>query len=206
MPYLDQPWQAPEGFFPLGEWVPEVDRRGWIDRHSDLPYASWVKREGLTPGDLSYLQTLQPQRDERLKYLEALGADIGSVQRDGFLYANFLEQLKQAIPALTGDTAADQIADNIVERMKTMRLTSANLDEELGEPPPPQSPRPWRAVINWLSRLLQQVGLFLVNSIQAFVALIRELMLDANKQIAISFSAGIPPAVAFQFICPRCVL
>jgi hypothetical protein len=138
MPYLDQPWRPPEEF-PEGTWVPEMDPRGWLARHRDLPHASWVRREGLTTPDQSYLLSSNVKDEEKIKYLDALGADIGNAQRDGFLYANFLEQLKRAAPVSTGDTSADQAADDVVERMKTMGLTSAHLDERHGGPPPSKS-------------------------------------------------------------------
>ncbi len=196
MPYLDQPWRPPEEF-PEGEWVPEMDQRGWLDRHRDLPRASWVKLDGLASEDEAYLRSTTLPRDEWLRYLQALGADIGSVQRDGFFYANFLEQLKQAALVSTGDAGADQVADSVVERMKAMGFTSANLDEQHGGPPRGKSPRPFRAVINWLSGLIRKVGRFLVNAIKAFGVLARELISDAASQAAVSFSTGIPPAIAF---------
>lgn len=197
MPYLDQPWRPPEEFSE-GEWVPEMDQRGWLDRHRDLPHASWVKLDGLANEDAEYLQGTNLSDDERRKYLKALGADIGSAQRDGFFYANFLEQLKRAAPLSTGDPAADKAADDVVERMKAMGFTSANLDERHGGPPTGKSPRPWRAVMNWLSGLVRKVGQFLVNAAQAFGVLARDLISDAASQTTISFSASIPPAIAFS--------
>src|SRR5215472_11257560 len=197
MPYLDQPWRPPEEFSE-GEWVPETDQRGWLDRHRDLPHASWVKLDGLAPEHAEYLQGANLPDDERRRYLRALGADIGSAQRDGFFYANFLEQLKQAAPLSTDDPDADKAADNVVERMKVMGFTSANLDERHGGPPKGNSPRPWRAVMKWLSSLVRKVGRFLVNAAQAFGVLARNLIADAPSKTAISFSASIPPAIAFS--------
>jgi hypothetical protein len=49
---------------------------------------------------------------------ESAGTDIGSVQRDGFFYANLLEKLKLAAPVSADDTPADEEADAVVERMK----------------------------------------------------------------------------------------
>lgn len=194
MPYLDQPWRPPEEF-PAGEWLPEIDQRGWQDRHRGLRYASWVRRDGLTREDASQLQNING--DEKNKYFEALGADIGSAQRDGFLYANFLECLKRSAPVSDNDSNADQAADDVVERMKTMGLASAYLDERQGGPPSPQSLRPWRAVMNWLLSLLRNVRRFLVNAVEAFRALVRGLTKDVASQIFISFSASIPPAITF---------
>jgi hypothetical protein len=201
MPYLNQRW--PPEDFPEGDWVPEIDRPGWIARHSNLPHASWVKREGLTPDDVTHFRSLpspstSPQYDERLKYLEALGADIGSVQRDGYFYGNFLEQLKQAAPQSVGDSAADEAADTVVERMKAMGFTTANLPEHYGGPPERKSLRPWKAVMNWLSGLLHKVGRFLTNSIRAFAVLARGLFVGAVNQMSVSFSASIPPAIGFD--------
>jgi hypothetical protein len=195
MPYLDQPWRPPVEF-PEGEWVPEMGHRSWLDRHSGLEHAAWVKRDGLEPGDVEALQALQP--NDKSKYLKVLGADIGSVQRDGFLYANFMEDLKQAAPISDRDTGADAAADRVVERMKAMGMTSASLDEHHGGPPVGRSPRPWRAVMNWLSSLLYKVGRFLVNSIEAFLVLARDLLGAAANKTTVSFSASIPPAVSFD--------
>lgn len=197
MPYLDQHYRPPEEF-PPGEWVPEMDQHGWLDRHRDLQHDSWVKLDGLTDSDAVYLQNTNLPDDERRKYLRALGADIGSAQRDGFFYANFLEQLKRAAPLSTDDPGADKAADQVVERMKAMGFTSAKLDEQRGGPPKGNSPRPWRAVMKWLSSLVRKVGRFLVNAAQAFGVLARDLISDAPGQTAISFSASIPPAIAFS--------
>jgi hypothetical protein len=197
MPYLDQPWRPPEEFSE-GEWVPEMDQRGWLDRHRGLRCASWVKLDGLTDDDASYLQGTNVPDDDRRKYLKALGADIGSAQRDGFFYANFLEQLKQAATRSTGDLDADKAADQIVERMKAMGFTSASLDERHGGPPKGNSPRPWRAVMKWLSSLVRKVGRFLLNAAQAFGVLARNLIADVPSRAAIAFSASIPPAIAFE--------
>jgi len=139
-----------------------------------------------------------PQYDERLKYLGTPGADIGSGGRDGYFYANFLEQLKQAAPISVGDAAADDVADNVVERMKAMGFTSANWPEQYGGPPERKSPRPWKAVMNWLSGLLHKVGRFLANSIRAFAVLASGLFVGAVNQMSASFSASIPPSVGFD--------
>jgi hypothetical protein len=124
-----------------------------------------------------------------------LGADIGSVQRDGYFYANFLEQLKLAAPVSVGDAAADQVADDVVERMKTMGFTSANLPEQDGGPPERKSLRPWKEVMKWLLRQLRKVGQFLSNSIQAFAILAGNLVVEAANKISVAFSAGFPLAV-----------
>jgi hypothetical protein len=194
MTYLDRPWRPPEEF-PAGDWVPEMDHRDWLDRHRGLGRVPWVNRDGLSDADRQQLATLAPT--VKAEYLRVLGGDIGSVQRDGFLYANFLEELKRHTPEPDGDEDADKAADRVVERMKAMGLVSASLDEQDGGPPKHQSPRPWRAVMNWLSGLLQKVGRFLVNSIEAFTILAKGLFGDAAEQASVSFSASIPPAVSF---------
>jgi hypothetical protein len=196
MPYLNQPWRPPEEF-PEGQWVPEIDQRGWLDRHRDLPHASWVRLDGLTDSDASYLGT-DLSDDERSRYLKALGADIGSAQRDGFFYANFLEQLKRAAPLSAGDADADNAAGEVVERMQAMGFASASLDEEHGGPPKGNSPRPWRAVMKWLGGLIRKVGQFLANAAHAFAVLVRHLLVDVSSRAAIAFSASIPPAISFE--------
>lgn len=208
MPYVEKPW--PPADFREGDWVPEIDPPRWADRHRSLPHASWVKQEGLTDSDAGYLKNLTPptpsspgeplETNEWLSYLTTLGADIGSVQRDGYFYANFLEQLKQAAPVSVGDAAADEVADNVVERMKTMGFTSANLPEQYGGPPERKSLRPWKGVMKWLLRQLRKVGQFLANSIQAFGTLAGSLVVEAVNKISVGFSAGFPLAVVgFEF-------
>lgn len=195
MTYLDRPWRPPEEFA-AGDWVPEMDHRDWLDRHRGMTRVPWVKREGLSDADRQVLESLTPT--DAAKYLRVLGGDIGSVQRDGFLYANFLEELKRNAPVVDDDEKADKSADDIVERMRAMGMVSASLDEQDGGPPRHQSPRPWRAVMNWLWKLLQKVGRFLVNSIDAFMALAKSLFGDAAKHASVSFSVSIPPAVSFD--------
>jgi hypothetical protein len=203
MSYLEKRW--PPAQFSEGDWVPEIGLSRWTDRHSNLPHASWTKQTGLTNDDADYLKSLTPpapspsgeplQSNVWLDYLEALGADIGSVQRDGYFYANFLEQLKQAAPVSVGDAAADEVADNVVERMKTMGFTSADLPEQYGGPPERKSLRPWRDVMKWLLRQLRKVGQFLTNSMQAFGELVGNLVVEAANKISVAFSAGFPLAV-----------
>jgi hypothetical protein len=199
MPYLDQPWQYGQKQFNKGEWVPEMDLNNWIERHKDLKYPAWAKSEGLTPDDLTNLQLLPP--NQKREYLRELGADIGSAQRDGFLYANFLEQLKEAVPVSPSESEkADEVADNVVNRMNTLGLTSAkSLSEEQGGPPKSASPRSFQKVMNWLMGLLNKVGRFLLNSIEVFGALARDLFLDVRSQLkAIAFTASIPPGLSFE--------
>lgn len=206
MPYLE--WRWPPVGFNEGDWVPEVDLPRWAERHRGLSYAFWVKQGGLTDSDAQHLKGLTPPKVEPgkpltplqgnndwLNHLMALGADIGNVQRDGYFYANFLEQLKQAAPVSAGDAAADQVADDVVERMRTMGFTSANLPEQLGGPPERKSLRPWKGVMKWLLRLLRKVGEFLAKSMQAFGLLVSSLAIEAANKISVAFSAGFPLAV-----------
>jgi alkylation response protein AidB-like acyl-CoA dehydrogenase len=188
MPYLEKRW--PPAQFSEGDWVPEIDPSRWARRHEGLPLATWVK-QGFTDSDADALA----ESNDWLKYLRTLGADIGSVQRDGYFYANFLEQLKQAAPVSVGDSEADQAADDVVERMKTMGFTSANLPEQSGGPPERKSLRPWKDVMKWLLRQLRKVGQFLANSIQAFGALVGNLAVGAANKISVGFSAGFPLGV-----------
>jgi hypothetical protein len=204
MPYLERRWPPAE--FNEGDWVPEINPSRWAERHRGLSYASWVKQGGLTDSDALDLQALKPPpispgkplpqvQNDWLNHLMTLGADIGNVQRDGYFYANFLEQLKQAAPVSVGDAAADQVADDVVERMRTMGFTSANLPEQLGGPPERKSLRPWRDVMKWLLGLLRKVGEFLAKSMQAFGLLVSSLAIEAANKISVAFSAGFPLAV-----------
>jgi hypothetical protein len=200
LPYLDhESWVPPSGRpIPPYTWIPELDGPGWNERHPD-PSApdDWIRKEGLTADALLNLQLLPP--NEKEKRLLTLGADIGSVQRDSVLYTNFLEQLKLVAPLSTKPPAvkaANQAADDVVTRMKMMGLTSVNWSPDQGGPPREASLRPWRDVVDWLWRQLAKVGRFLANSIEAFMALARDLVLDALT--AISFSVSIPPALGFE--------
>jgi hypothetical protein len=200
MPYRETQWPPAE--FEVGDWVPETDLSGWVNRHSQLRdssgvrHDSWVNQTGLTEPDKRYLEQLAPlssqplESNERLKHLLVLGADIGSVRRDGYFYANFLEQLKQAAPISAGDAAADEVADNVVERMKTMGFTSANLREPYGGPPDRKSLRPWKGVMKWLLGLIRKAGQFLLKAMRAFAVLAAELAVDAASKIAVGFSVG----------------
>jgi hypothetical protein len=207
MPYLEQHWPPAE--FGVGDWVPEIDLSGWAERHSKLHYDYWVKREGITVAHARELEGLDPPlppspgeplgTTQWLEHLLALGADIGSVKRDSYIYANFLEQLKQAAPTSVGDAAADEVADNVVERMKTMGFTSAKLPEQYGGPPDRRSLRPWKGVMKWILRLLRKAGQFLLNAIRAFTLLAAKLAADAVDHISVSFAAGFPLAdVGFE--------
>jgi hypothetical protein len=178
-----------------------MDLDDWISRHSNLSLSSaWVRSEGLTPDVLTNLQLLPP--DLKRDYLETLGADIGSAQRDGFLYANFFEQLKQAVPASTSSdeiNKADEAAGDVVNRMITIGLTSTRWSPSQGGPPAPTSSRPWRKVMEWLMELLNKVGRFLLKTIETFWALARNLFHDIRSQLkGIAFEATFPPGLSFE--------
>jgi hypothetical protein len=142
MACLTEGWpNGPDGPWNDREWIPELGRKPWRERDNERPLRrSWTRREGPTPADLVELSQLP--LEERLRHLWALGSDIGSVQRDGLLYANLLEQLKNAV----GEDEAhnDAAADNAVARMKAWRLSSAEMPSDVGGPPQPASPLPWR--------------------------------------------------------------
>ena len=51
--------------------------------------------------------------------------------------------------------------------------------------------------MNWLWKLLQKVGRFLSNSIEAFTVLAKKIFDEAINHISVSLNAGIPPSVSF---------
>jgi hypothetical protein len=199
VPYLDAPWHVPPDkvvapSFPReiasGVWVPEHDLLGWSERHINLPHSDvWVRRSESTEGGLEELRRLPSTVKE--DYLDCLGRDIGSAHRDGFLYGNLLEQLKQG-------PLEDTAADALVDRMEAMRFTSALWTEPQGGPPLGESPRSWRRLGDWLLEQIGKLGEFLVSMIDPYLTLVADFARNPNNPLA-SISIGIPPQLGFEF-------
>jgi hypothetical protein len=128
---------------------------------------------------------------QRSAYLETLGADVGSVQRDSLFYANLLEDLKKSIG--DDESSNDAAADRVVDRMQKLGFTSCSYSEAQGGPPAGESPRPWRKVLDWLLRLQAQVVEFFTSAGEAFQALLEQYVQGLNAT---------PPAIAVGILPP----
>ena len=198
--YLIESWlpSPDESPWDDGEWVPELDRKGWRERGPGCRLrTSWVRQDRPTSTDLTALSQLP--LEERLQHLWALGSDIGSIERDGLLYANLFEQLKNAV---TGDNEADdgrnnEAADEVVARMRAWGLSSADMPPVVGGPPEPVSPVPWRKLMDWLLSRLRDVGEVLLKLVDVFWALVKDFA--GATSISVSVDVGLTPTLGVSF-------
>lgn len=188
MPYLDGNWMSDRDEIPAGMWIPETNWDRWSSRGRDRPLRQLWDREPepYAAPDLWESEFAKLRESEQDKYLEILGRDIGSVQRDGLFYSNFVERLK--------NSPSDSLADEIVNRMQTLGFVSAMWPYAVGGPPPHESPRPWKTVLDWLLKLLSKVGKFLLNAVAFTTVTLRHLGLSA-----VAVSVGWPLSVSFEF-------
>lgn len=182
MPYLDRLWIVDGKELPLGTWVPERNWDRWWKREEDLPGAErprlqWRRRD---------MPTVSSPERVTDACLAVLARDIASAQRDGFLYTNLIERLK--------DAPSDATADEVVEQMRTLGLASADWPEEVGGPPRRESPRPVRKVLDWLLGLAAQVAKFLMDCVGCVAASLSELGVSA-----VALGISWPPSVSFEF-------
>jgi hypothetical protein len=189
MPYLQESWAVVGAYgrtevVPRGLWVPDRDWSGWQSRAADLPLAYRWREEDVRAGEEPYRlprsadSLTDGQRDE---YLRVLGADLGSVQRDNFFYANFVEQLKQS--------PEDATADKVVKTMEDLDFTSIRWPESIGGPPPHRSPLPWRGVLRWLIQLAAKAGKIILK-IADFIS---GVLIGGGVGVsAVTISAGVP--------------
>jgi hypothetical protein len=61
---------------------------------------------------------------------------------------------------------SDATADAVVEQMLALGFVSASWPEAVGGPPPHESPRPVRRVLNWLFELAAKVGRFILKCLE----------------------------------------
>lgn len=119
--------------------------------------------------------------------MRVLAGDIISAQGDAFLYANLVERLK--------NSPSDATADEVVDQMTTLGLASAGWPEAVGGPPPHQSPRPWRKVLDWLRRMAAGVAGFLLRCVEAAGVSLHRAGVTA---VAVGVSFPVPD-VSFEF-------
>jgi hypothetical protein len=193
MPYLDADWERePEPGYPpervqAGVWVPERHWDEWKRRREGLSFGEVWVRQGLIPrGQLGGLAWLS--EEDRERHLIALGRDLGSVQRDGFFYGNFLEQLKRS----PDDTTADKVVDTMIE----LGFTSPRWLPTIGGPPLGKSPRLWKDVLDWLLRNLAKVGKFILNAADVLVATLAE---ELRTLSAVAVGAVPLPSLGVEF-------
>jgi hypothetical protein len=172
MPYLERKHVIDDEVIPEGTWVPEHGWDRWQERAKGIR-APW--REDMKPESLP--------KPLRVEAQAVLAADMASVQRDGFIYANLIEQLK--------NSPNDRTADKVVGQMKALGLASATWPEPAGGPPAPKSARPFKKVLDWLFRLRAQVTRFLMNTVNFVMT-----SLDSVSAVAVGV---VPPSVSFEF-------
>jgi hypothetical protein len=177
-------------------WIPERQSARWQERSIELPLrASWLREDGPTDEELNRLK--QIPETMRSVYLKGLGADIGSVQRDGLFYVNLLESLKNSIGP--NEPSNDKAADTVVDRMKKLGFASSSYSEKQGGPPEGESPRPWRKVLDWLLGLQAQVVQFFTNAAEIFRTLLDEFARRINTTPP-AIAVGIfPPSIGLEF-------
>lgn len=185
MPYLERPWIIDESHFSEGTWIPERHLNEWEARGKDLPLReAWIQASGPTQEQEALLSNLGDK--ERDQYLKLLGQDIGNAQRDGMLYANFLEILKT--------DPSDAVADGVVDKMQRLGLASTSWPFAVGGPPPHESPRPWEKVLDWLLRLLANVSKFVMNCVHFAM-----VSLAPTGVSAVAVGVALPLSVSFEF-------
>jgi hypothetical protein len=139
VPYLEGRWTLPGAedleLAPAGLWIPEIDREAWITRGEGLTGRMyWERAQPVSHAELSNFTI---SSGDQQRYAEVIGRDAASIQRDGFFYSNFLEQLKHAMD--------DATADLVVTRMQDLGFESPKWPQAIGGPPPHESPHPWEA-------------------------------------------------------------
>jgi hypothetical protein len=191
MPYLQADWTAigADGHgerIPRGLWIPERDWDGWQLRGGNLRFGPRWREEGVGSAEDPYrfpspsdAQSLTDGDHEM--YLNALGGDLGSVQRDSFFYTNFVEQLKQS--------PSDATADKVIRTMEELDFASVRWPETVGGPPSHHSPRPWDRVLKWLFGNMAKAG----NIILKIADTVAGILIGGGLGVsAVTVSAGVP--------------
>lgn len=181
MPYLDRPWMINDVELERGTWVPERNQERWDRRAFDIgPDQLPWRREQLPANPPSGTRPRLSATE-----LAVLAADMVSAQRDAFIYANLFERLK--------DSPDDETADGVVEQMRTLGFASADWPAAVGGPPPRQSPRPFRKVLDWLLKLAAQVTRFLLNAAEYVMTSLPDVV------SAVAVEVSVAPGVSLEF-------
>lgn len=193
MPYLQEDWSVvePDGRterVPRGLWIPERDWVGWRLRGLDVPLAYRWREEQVRAAEEPYRLPRTLTLPEEQTHLRALGGDLGSVQRDGFFYANFVEQLKRS--------PTDETATDVIRTMESLDFASVRWPQSVGGPPPHCSPWPWRPVLNWLWTNLRKVGAIILKIADTLVGILIGGGLGVS---AVTVSAGLTPQIGVEF-------
>jgi hypothetical protein len=188
MPYIPIP--PPPG---PRHWRSEIGDESEVDP-AERPW----RFEGLATEGLASLGELESSEAERR--LIQVGEDIGNAQRDGWLYANLVEELKSAALTLESaelDADLDKLAGKLVDRMARLGMHSATLAKEEGGPPNPTRSRPWRRFLDWLLQRIADVGRFLIRALEAARRLLDRIFPQNAARPALSLAVifGLPPAV-----------
>jgi len=165
--------------------VPETRWEDWKQRGLGLPLrAAWTNVSGLTDQYLRRFDALD--EGTQLRYFALLGRDMASVQRDGLIYFNAIERLK--------NEPTDTVADEVVEHLRKLGFTSIDMPEPVGGPPTGESPRPFGKVLDWLIKQLAKVGRFLLNAVAFITTRLNDLGLSS-----VALQIGWPVAVSLEF-------
>jgi hypothetical protein len=185
MPYLNENWTVDGEYLDKGIWIPERGWAHWKERDAHREFRRyWDQESASSENNLPTLSNLSNEaREGRLR---VLGGDIGSVERDGLFYSNFVECLK--------NSPKDSVADEVVDRMQMLGFASAGWPPAVGGPPPHESPRPWGKVLDWLLGLLAKVGKFLLNVVTVATRTLHDFGLSS-----VSVGIGWPLTVSFEF-------
>ena len=184
MPYVERTWYVGDVEVPEGTWVPERNWESWNQRAQGVAGGELTWRRA--PSDADPASADVPRlSDDALK---VLAGDLADAQFDAFLYQNMIERLKNDL--------SDQLADDIVEQMRTLGMASADWLPVVGGPPRRESPRVAKKVLNWLLRLAAKAAKFVLECTEAAVSALTGVL----SSVHIGFT--VPPHtlhVAFGF-------
>lgn len=212
MPYIDDSWR------------PETrDREPPTSAHSTE--VARLRRLWRSRNDTSFGESegwIARSTDAIPEVLRELGRDVARAQRDGWLYWNFLEQLKSGGLMLTYDAypgadpddegatfegvrrenrRLDVLAGRIAARMTQLEMASMALTEGSEAPPPKTESRSFRPFMNWLLRKLGDVTHFLCRLAEVFSRLVHQLFGGHSLvgELHLGLNVGLPPSVSVNF-------
>lgn len=212
MPYIEDIWRPETGDRP----PPRTAHSTEVERLRGL----WrAKRDLLldeVEGGLAHTADAIPE------VLQELGRDAARAQRDGWLYWNFLEQLKSGGLVLPVEgylthgpddekTSPEDIqqetirlnvlAGRIATRMMHLEMASMAFESGPEAPPPKTASRPFREFMKWLLRKLGDVTYFLCRIAEVFSRLVHQLFGGDRLvgELHLALSVGIPPSISVNF-------